>query len=134
MTESANTTTAVSINLSLSDFFLMGILTTAVEGGSNYWASICDIDRGDTGQGLVRACNLVDREGCGAKSPAGSSYAVNLTTVRVGVERALSQATRVSPHVVAAIYGDLRSDRSEIDAEAADVIVQLGLFGEVVYG
>ena len=89
------------------------ILITAVEGGIGYWATI-DQYAPDTGTAILR-----DRH-------AGTSYRLSAGMLLQAARTVLTQY----PDIRAAGY--IR--RGDIDAEAADVIVQVATLGEITYG
>lgn len=91
------------------------IIITAVEGGINYWADVTEY-RNEPGKGKV---TLVDVE-------EGSTYTVTATQA----SDAAQEVVRLYPNTRGAGY--ILADN--IDAEAADMIVQVACFGEVVYG
>lgn len=146
----------------LSDVFLSEVLQTAVEGACSYWADISaehtgsdegadgahdfdvsdyleaeknddnDDDEGDTGNEdtllYASASFLV------SKDPAQGGT-LDLEGIADAIERIANQEVEIAPAIreiiIAAIEED---DASEVDAEAADCIVQIGLFDEIVYG
>lgn len=62
-------------------------------------------------------------------------YEVNVGVVLAGLAHLRNDQTQVAAYIRnMAIIADEHSDAGEIDAEIADVIVQLGIFGEIVYG
>lgn len=96
----------------ISDMFLMDVLTTAVEGGIGYWSGVRDMERDDDLNVKWVELELLEN---------GSVFRVTLDTVHRGLQCLIDR--------------DLRDvDLDDIDAGAADAIVQLGLFHTVVYG
>lgn len=90
------------------------IIITAVEGGINYWAEILAYTSAD-GRGSV---TLADEDG-------------DVYTVTAG------QATEAARKVVELYPNTQGADYirvNDIDAEAADMIVQVACYGEIVYG
>ena len=63
-------------------------------------------------------------------------YLISVNTVIEGIERVLNGATQVNDAIRRSIAQDLAEglDYGYIDEEALDVIIQVGLFGEIVYG
>ena len=110
--------------------FLCSVLVTAVEGGIGYWAEIKDYSwQEDENHNLIHAEVSVRED----DSPAWSK--VNLDTVEYGLERIASRALTIHSATLGVILvADRRNDASEIDADAADCIIQVALFGELRYG
>lgn len=123
------------------DDFLASVIVTAVEGGIGYWASTSeyrwfqpDLDGGTatpTERGGANAfARLMDREGDGTfydLTPAVIERAFE--TIEKGPVAYLS-ASR-SKRLLGAL-DDLEG--GDIDSSDADVLVQIGLLGGVVYG
>lgn len=82
---------------------------TAIEQGISYWALI----EGYNPEGIT--CKVTD------EYEDGSVYTVTEQTIRQGYARAYSE-------------GRSFDDPTALDAIEADIVVQLGLFGKVVYG
>jgi hypothetical protein len=104
----------INIPVTVEDSVLADILTTAIEGGINYWAHLRNCPRDD--DLCVKYAEIVDPED-------GLEILVTRDTVFRGLELYMSK------------YGNVRQlDDNDFDAEAADMVVQLGVFGKVVYG
>lgn len=101
----------VTVTHTVSDQYLMDVLTTAVEGGIGYWSAVRDMARNN--DSTVKWVQLVDLED-------GGEFMVTANIVLNGLQRALNDGLSI--------------DLDDIDAEAADMIVQCGVFGKVVYG
>lgn len=102
--------------------FCRDVLITAIEGGINYWSVTLSYD---------------PEEGQATVSPIDSNaiYAVTLQLIETGIDRILGEQVSVPIRVQAEIeeaWADY--DAGMIDADAADLIVQVGLFQAVVYG
>ena len=123
--------------------FLAGIITTAVEGGIGYWSLAQDyrwffptIDGGTAVPGENGTANAhvtlhpnVDEE--------SDFEPVTITVEKI--EEALGKIRREQVQLNGTlrrlIYrGDATNEGGDIDAGAADAIVQIAAFGEVVYG
>lgn len=116
--------------------FLDDILITAVEGGSNHWLSAV---RKEIQGGSCILYEPFDRE-TGDKFDRAQfmpefdpdQFRIDRNTIEAGCNRALT------PKVLAE-YGEglaqsiLEQDAGQIDAEGADIILQLGFFGSIVY-
>lgn len=119
--------------------FLSDVLITATEGGINYWAHprsrTWDGIPAEPGSTLMSAV-LVDREELEGDQPTNKRHVIDHDAVERGIALILSTTEKFS--VREDIYrmillGHYKNDAGEIDAEAADVIVQAALFGEILY-
>lgn len=113
--------------------FLADILSAAVEGGIGYWAQVRDYTWGtDLG--------LHSLEGPGAFATVqikvkGGWKKVNADTIATGIIAIKGPDFQVNHDLRGTILAaDAENDATELDAEAADAIVQAALFGELVYG
>lgn len=60
---------------------------------------------------------------------------IDAETIRVGIQKILDHEISINDVVFTYIVdGVLEADAGNIDAEAADVIVQAGLFGQIIFG
>lgn len=117
--------TTVTTTLHLTDEFVRDVFTTAIEGGINYWASVGEYWHSNPNPAKVYAL-IEEKEDAGA-----GEHRVTLDTVVDGITAVLAKP-QLRTGLVAHIFA---LDAAEIDADDADVIVQMGLFdGEVVYG
>lgn len=122
----------VNKNVLVADIF-----STACEGGINYW---CDVNayRWSDGAGQsdltgFRAV-IVDED--------GTEHVIDRSVILKGLRLATDKAvTDKHPGVyalrdtgLAYRYGGERLEDLDYDADTADAIVQLGLFGEIIYG
>lgn len=99
--------------------FITDIVDTAFGGGINYWAEISN--------GKIRE---YDDEG-----PVGEWIRVTPGLVEKGIALVKEPSFQVRDDILTAILlCDRNNDAGEIDTEAADVIIQAGVFGEIVYG
>ena len=112
------------------------IVTTAVEGGINYWARVCDYEYSDTffGDSTNDASATVIEYGDSETEVA--RYKLTTATVakafgimRKGPVEYLGEAMR--KHYLKEYQFP---ENADFDANDADNIVQIGLFGKVVYG
>jgi hypothetical protein len=135
----------------LSDDFLAQVLETAVEGACSYWADVTAENEGgssDPGAGRDYALSdyAEDEEETEDDAPflTSASFLVSkepsqggtldLEGVADAIERIANGEVEVAPAIreiiIAAVKDD---DAAEIDGEAADCIVQIGLFDEVAF-
>lgn len=103
--------------IKLSPAEAMEVLTTAVEGGINYWASVSNVRRADDLS--VMHVTVHDEED-------GGTFECSMEAVEAAANTVLAKY----PNTAGARY--LRG--WDVDAEAADMVVQVMCFGEVVYG
>jgi hypothetical protein len=124
--------------------FLGDIITSAVEGGTGYWAQVSQyqwVDRkgevhvvtgervGDEPRAVLHP--LKDDES--GYEPEGE--VLTLDRVAFGLRTLLGHRFGVRADLKAIIdYANHKDDAGDIDADAADVIVQAALFEEIVYG
>lgn len=137
----------------LSDAFLSHVLETAVEGGCSYWADASAEPADEhAGEGKIRDFDLSDyieddddKDDADAPFYRAASFIVtkdetqggtlDLEGIADAIGRIASGEVDIPPAmreiIVTAVQDE---DASDIDTEAADCIVQVGLFDEIVYG
>lgn len=103
--------------------FLADVLCTALEGGIGYWSE-CGMLKSD-------ALGYVSATLYPAEDDDFPETVLTRESIQQGIEKVLSPDFRVNPQIRAAIAS---GDAGQIDADAADVIVQAACFGEIVYG
>lgn len=108
--------------------FLKDILITAVEGGCDYWA----FNRGyDPDNGVVEF--LEDEHDPRAADAPWQKVDVDM--IARGLAKIKQPGFKINKQTLGWIMtGDVNNDAGDIDADAADCIVQAALFGELVYG
>ncbi|WP_334190263.1 hypothetical protein [Noviherbaspirillum sp.] len=134
----------------LSDAFLAQVLETAVDGACSYWADVSaeDASENDDPDGArdYDLSDYIEGNNRGGDSPyyTAASFLVSKNSTQGGtldlegvadsIERIASGevdvAAAIREIIVAAVRDD---DASDIDSEAADCIVQIGLFDEIVF-
>lgn len=113
--------------------FLQDVWTTAVEGGIGYWSQIegyrwSDEDPSTMGGTLHELNDETD-------DFDGDQHVVTMGTITKGLGRIRRGEVTMNDRLRDAILlANRTNDAGEIDSDAADVIVQAGIFGEVVYG
>jgi hypothetical protein len=135
----------------LSNEFLSEVLEKAAEGGCSYWADVSAQYTGDDAEpDGARDFDVSDYDGDdveeGADGPfytAASFLALNdptqggtldLEGIADAIERIAGGEVEIPPAIREIIIAAVREDdASEIGAEGADCIVQVGLFDEIVY-
>jgi hypothetical protein len=143
---------AISVTLDTGDpvvsEFLSDVITTALAGGINYWATVISYDPATATAVLD---DVEDDMGGHVARVAATHLALDADVVARGIKTVMearapfydpngtrSQCDDV-PFLTAHWASVVRSavlalDAGEIDADAADVIVQAALFREVRYG
>lgn len=102
--------------------FLRDVLITATEGGIGYWARVTRRN--------IRTIEAVI---------IGDFTGEELRLQDDDLQAAIRKVCRGEVEIRRDLWRDIvcavgDDDASEIDAEAADAIVQIALFGEIVYG
>ena len=127
-------TRRIAINVEVPNTFAADVLTTAVEGGINYWCCADSIVRDDN-LSVLKVIGPQDNEDNETRWDD-----ITLDTIFLGIQRIISEAVpirndlfiQVLRGVMAAGNGD-EFAAGEIDSDAADCVVQAGLFNELTY-
>lgn len=130
--------------------FLSDIIVAAVEGGTGYWAQVSQYQVASYSPVKADARPIVGtmRPPIGTDTRAvlhplkddDSGYeregkVVDLDVVAKGVGLVTRRKVTLNLALKAAIHeASIENNAGYIDADAADVIVQLGLYGQVVFG
>jgi uncharacterized protein YtpQ (UPF0354 family) len=113
----------ILIALEVSDEVITDIIDGAEGGGINYWASrsINDSDN--------RTLTITDRED-------NKTVTITYDQIVNAISDLVNRRVSISTHITDAITSDLASEDygCHMDAECYDVIIQVALFGDVVYG
>ncbi|MNK49868.1 hypothetical protein D3C87_687330 [compost metagenome] len=135
------TPNAIDLTLAPSDQFLRDVLTTACEGGSNYWAGVKCLDTVEGPYGRewarVRVWDCEDDD--------SDRFEVGYDELRDGIRRILAgdmtdkaSHAQVANHYRAALFLALVSepggDSGNVDGDLADCILQCAAMGCIVYG
>ena len=114
----------VTITLTIKRQTLRDLLCTVVEGGSNYWAEFSDAERTEDLNYLKVRVKEYEKHD---DNKWRVNRFVTADELRIGIER-LSQATFPSAwsHLAAAL--------GDHDATTAYVVLQMTVFGDVIYG
>lgn len=144
--------------LNLTDDEAASILTTAIEGGSDYWANdgyVCSYNRRNESPGLVyRFCIRQERgHEDEVESPLSTlptedrktrdrvtgeprgtvTYAViDLAAIKAAADAIVRNPKELD--LAPRYAGYLASERDACDAETADAVLQVACFGKVIYG
>jgi hypothetical protein len=128
--------------------FLGDIITAAVEGGTGYWAQVSQyqyVDRWSEPEGRIAVC-VGTRQAGGARATLhemndeetgykAEGLLLNADAVARGLGKIKRGEVQINDSLRALIMrADADNDAGDIDADAADVITQVALLGEIVYG
>lgn len=114
--------TSINPTLSINTQLLNDIFVTAIEGGINYWCNVNqynhDIDN--------YSANVTITES--PKDFVQLDYTINQETVINGINKIANAQSRRCKEIMSNIMTE------NFDAEDADLITQVGLFGTPVFG
>lgn len=109
--------------------FAADVITVAIEGGVNYWAEIISFhyDETDPAGATTTIHDLHDH---------GPRFEITVPKVLDAVHRISTDPTSVGVGWPAAEIAAAWTNRdaAEIDADLADIIVQVAAFGKVIFG
>lgn len=109
------------------------ILVAATEGGVDYWAEVFGPDDELDKLGVHPSDGMGSRVLQDREDEDGDRWVVSRLTVELGLRAILSSNEKfeLRSRIVESMRDD---DSSLIDAGDADTIIQMGLFGRVVFG
>lgn len=129
--------------------FLSDVLTTAIEGGINYWSQVSDyhwysptLDGGSAEhpQDRANAYVTIHETGDDPDDKSNIVRTIGIDDIASALRVIRENRDRPGPEwmnsdlIADIMTADRTNDASEIDAEGCDCIVQVALFGKVVYG
>lgn len=125
-------TETVTVHIEVSLQTLRDLLCTAVEGGSTYWArfSVAEADRTEHLDYL--RVKVTELEASRADVHRINRY-VSAEDLAQGIRRLAEAAAKDDGSFPAAAMHLARA-LSDHDATTADVVLQMAVFGEVIYG
>lgn len=107
--------------------FLADVIVSAVEGGTGYWAAAGGYKHDEPAQTQVWL-HLED-------DPDRKPEFVGIEAIALGIGRIKRDDFQINGELKKLIVeASAENDGALIDADAADVIVQAAIFGEIVYG
>jgi hypothetical protein len=118
---------ALTITIPLPEQVAYDILTTAWEQGISYWAEGKEVHR----LADLSVTSFTVRD---AEDPEAEWVTADYDTVHDGLQKILDGEVRVRPDFYRQCLTVKDPEDVDIDADAADVIVQVGLFGKIVFG
>lgn len=109
--------------------FLSDILTTAIEGGINYWAQFSSIEKVDDANDILgwRYESAVIHD----YDDPSEKYTINLDVVAKGL--GILRKRNADRDKELLLANRTNGDEGDFDAWDADKIIQFALFGELVY-
>lgn len=113
------------LTIEVNDDYCHDAMTTAVEGGIGYWAECRNVERNEKLDILSFEVTERDRE---AACFPDRWVKIDPEKMKAAVTLVLTPKFEVSNGYKRMIIED------DVDAEAADILVQAAVFGEVVYG
>lgn len=118
------TTITVATEYELSDSWIDGVIITAFEGGINYWADEAKVVDGDY-KGATYAAEVPTRGGAVLIHDYSEDewHTLTLDKMVEGIKAYFNKGF-INPNAIIDDY----------DASDADCMIQLALFGEIVYG
>jgi hypothetical protein len=124
-------TETVVLNIPVSRQTLRDLLCSAVEGGSNYWAEFSDSERTDDLDYIrVRVVEITSHD----DRPRRNRY-VTAEDLATGLERLAKVAADEQRSGKFPAAGKHFADAlGDHDATTADVVLQMTVFGDLVYG
>lgn len=129
---------SITVEIELSDRFIYDVLTTVVESGAiDYWASFSEVNREVDTQDVISAViQDIDAEYHNDRGePEFANEELGYDQIVNGIQKLLDGTVPVAKYIRNYVDNGVRSDDAgEIDADAADAIVQAGVLGELIYG
>ncbi len=117
--------------------FCHDILTTAIEGGINYWARGRNFERDSELNYLSCELEPHNEEGPAFEcdDPRNFWQKVDAEKILVAVNKIIAENDLCSSGIRDCVTLAARdSDACHLDAECCDVIIQVAMFGEIVFG
>ena len=119
----------ITVKILLGDEFLQDILTIAYEGGIGYWCQ-ADATR-DEDLNVTDLYNIYDAE----DGEAFAKDQLHFLELAKAIEKIINGECNVNTaHTEVIRRAALEDDVCPMDIYDADVIVQVAMFGEIVYG
>lgn len=120
-----------SITKTAREEFLDDVTITAIEGGISYWSTCHSYKWMDQPEVVAVIQEWDEYE----DKAIGDRITVNRDLIRKGIKAIMDGEAGVSDRMTKIIAGaNATNDGCDIDADAADVIIQAAVFGEIVYG
>lgn len=140
-------TETITITLTVPERLPWAVFVTALEGGIGYWSRAYSYHHGKRNEAGGYDANLqgftadvldcVEHEDVvpnEVKAADERLLTIDRAVIVKGLEAIATRRVKLAERLSEAVEAGLRGDGGAIDAEAADCVVQAGLFGEVIYG
>lgn len=119
--------------------FLHDVFVTALEGGIGYWSQASkyhwSVDADGEQEDLDGFVAIIHEWDEDANDYGSKKLTVNRQVIQSGIRALADKSFQVRDDIRKTVLAaSAMNDSGDIDAEIADVIVQAGLFGEVIYG
>lgn len=117
--------------------FLLDVFTTAIEGGISEWARVTEYHwlNKETDEGDVDGFYAKIEDAENQKDPDFPPSIIDRKVIQHGLSLIRSDDVQISSRIRDEILSDDRDNEvGAMDANGADAVVQIGLFGEIVYG
>jgi hypothetical protein len=121
------------------DLALNGLFSTALEGGIGYWSACSVYHWGIDVDGRLREAKDFIAVVEDSESEDGPEYVIDRHVIRIGAARLyrhlIGLGEKANAYHLAAMRDFARGNWADLDydADTADLVVQFGLFGELVY-
>ena len=129
MTTTTQSPCIIHVTIELEEQFLRDVLETAINGSINYWANVRE-----SSTDLYELTAVYGPDDNGTDKDDFEPCALSPAIIGFGIKRALERnhcAKQIWSQISNAVH---YQDAGYIDADCADVIVQLAVLGEIVYG
>lgn len=121
----------VAVEFTIPYQTLLDLLVTAVEGGSNYWASIKSVERDADGNYLK--VKVTELEKSRDDVNRVNRYVVPEDLAQ-GLQRLAERIDSNHPQHFETAGTHFADALGDHDALTADVVLQMAVFGEIIYG
>jgi hypothetical protein len=129
-------TTWIGASIRISIRNLRTVLTTAIEGGSNYWLhqpNFRSIEVRRDAENDVTVVRFVGTGEIAEPSDQGKQYDIQENEIAAAFGKVANGDVKINDELRRQI-ASLPSVEMDIDAGAADALLQIAAFGEIVYG
>lgn len=130
----------INISIELSDQFLRDVLSTACWYGSGYWAGFKDVEshKGEIYDEVkgVTVLELADED------ETISEHTIDLNKIALAIQNIIgrnfnseeSHAQCAVGYSAAMLKAAVTNESGEVDADLADLVLQMACFGHIIYG
>jgi hypothetical protein len=119
------------IDLDSREWFLNCIVTTAIEGGTGYWAVVHTYKPSDMGDGHA----VIQQYDEGTGEPFGERFRLDGPAIEQAIAAILYGKVKTGKYTVQNIaWANATNDAGDIDADLADTITQAAMLGKITYG